>query len=102
MGDGKTYAKHVLVPIFSEFLELHDDAGNCLQEYVQGNESDAIDTSGNPLQNCESCSQKYSSLQAFYIKSIKKGSVSKDGICGYIKAKVRIYNKQNVVFVMIQ
>ena len=94
MGDGKTYAKHVLVPIFSEFFELHDDAGSCLQEYVQGNESDAIDNSGNQHQNCQSCSQKYSSLKAFYIKNIVKGSVSKDDICRHIKGKVRIYNKQ--------
>ena len=93
MGDGKTYAKHVLVPIFSEFLELHDDAESCLQEYVWGNKSDANDNSGNQHQNCESCSQKYSRLKAFYIRNIVKGSVSKDDICGYIKTKVRIYNK---------
>ena len=93
MGDGKTYAKHVLVPIFSEFLKLHDDAETCLQAYVWGNKSDAIDNSGNQHQNCDSCSQKYSSLKAFYIKNIVKGSVSKDDICSYIKSKVRIYNK---------
>ena len=93
MGDGKTYAKDVLVPIFSEFLKLHDDAESCLQEYVWGNKSVAIDTSGNQHQNCESCSQKYSSLKAFYIKNIVKGSVPKDNICRYIKTKVRIYNK---------
>ena len=93
MGDGRPHAKHVLVPIFSEFLELHDDAESCLQEYVWGNKSDAIDNSGNQRQNCDSCSQKYSSLKAFYIKNIVMGSVSKDDICGYIKTKVRIYNK---------
>ena len=93
MGDGKTYAKHVLVPIFAELLELHDNAESCLQEYVLVNKSDAIDNSGNQHQNCESCSQKYSSLKAFYIKNIVKGSVSKEDICRYIKSKVRICNK---------
>ena len=93
MGDGKTYAKHVLVPIFSEFLKLHDDAESCLQAYVWGNKSDAIDNSGNQHQNCDSCSQKYSSLRAFYIKDIVNVSVSKDDICRYIRSKVRIYNK---------
>ena len=93
MGDGRPHAKHVLVPIFSEFLELHDDAESCLQEYAWGNKSDAIDNSENQHQNCDSCSQKYSSLKAFYIKNIVKGSVSKDDICRYIKTKVRIYNK---------
>ena len=93
MGDGKTYAKDVLVPIFSEFLKLHDDAESCLQAYVWGNKSDAIDNSGNQHQNCDSCSQKYSSLRAFYIKDIVNVSLLKDDICRYIKSKVRIYNK---------
>ena len=93
MGDGKTYAKHVLVPIFSEFLKLHDDAETCLQAYVWGNKSDATDNSGNQHQICGSCSQKYSSLKAFYITNIVKGLVSKDDICRYIRSKVRIYNK---------
>ena len=93
MGDGKAYAKHVLVPIFSEFLELHDDAEICLQEYIWVNKSDAIHTSGNQPQNCDRCFQKYSSLKAFYIKNMVKGSVSKDNICRYIEAKVRMYNK---------